>query len=335
MCKIISDDMLQSTTDHRGKDPSPMKMVKQVVERGTQSFFVDGNLDDKDLQEEIHDFVNKDLKERMSDGNIIFVHQHAVEKFNRERSIPAQRVCAYELPNGNIRVMYKHEVSKDLRAAVWTGTDWFVEDMMRTETKLTANLVHAAKASALAEAGIWYTIAEMLDPQNGKQWKADGSHYIIDINQETVRINIHNEAGKINLNIAQPKLIEGLLRSVDVPEDELPALLNAILDWRDKDNLVRQEGAEDEQYNRLDYEFGAKDGPFNTLDELQLVMGMTPALYRKMEPALTLYSSQPGIQIQTAPQAALLALPGLSPEQVDKILAAAAPYNSFNRGEVA
>ena len=193
--------------------------------------------------------------------------------------------------------------------------------MMRTETRLTANLVHAAKASALAEAGIWYTIAELLKPQDDNQWKADGSHHMININQDTVRISIHSEAGKINLNLAQPELIEGLLRSISVPENELPALVNAILDWRDQDNSVRQEGAEDEQYKNLDYDFGAKDGPFNTIDELQLVMGITPALFKKMEPALTIYSSQPGIDIQTAPRAALLALPGQSEERVDEILA--------------
>lgn len=191
---------------------------------------------------------------------------------------------------------------------------------MRTETLLTANLVRSAQAGALAEAGIWHSVTELLKPPLEQTWKTDGSIYMFVFNQGTIKVSIQNESGKIDLNTAHPELLDGLLRSVNVPEKERLSLLHAILDWRDRDNLTQKEGAEDEDYQRLGYDYGAKDGPFNTLDELQLVMGMTPSLFKKMKPALTIYSEQPGIQPLVAPRAALLALPGMSQERVDKIL---------------
>jgi len=96
--------------------------------------------------------------------------------------------------------------------------------------------------------------------------------------------------------------------------------LHKILDWRDKDNLVRNHGAEDDDYQLLDYNYGAKDGLFNSLDELQLVMDMTTATYNKLRPALTIYSHQSGINPISAPKEALLAIPGISEAQVDDFL---------------
>jgi general secretion pathway protein K len=192
---------------------------------------------------------------------------------------------------------------------------------MRTEIKLTTNLLHKAQTKAFAEAGIWYTIAELLKPQHEQGWKSDGSTYALDFGQGSIRVSIQDETGKIDLNTAPSELLDGLLKAVNVPDKERSSILHSILDWRDRDNLVRNNGAEDDDYELLDYGYGAKDGPFNTLDELQLVMGMTPSLFKKLKPALTIHSHQSGIQPQVAPKEALLAFPGITPEYVAEIIA--------------
>lgn len=86
-----------------------------------------------------------------------------------------------------------------------------------------------------------------------------------------------------------------MINSIELAEEDGLNLLQAILDWRDKDNLVRNHGAEDDDYQQLDYNYGAKDGLFNSLDELQLVMGMTTETYNKLKPALTIHSHQPAL----------------------------------------
>ena len=205
---------------------------------------------------------------------------------------------------------------------------------MRTETVLTANLVQTIQARALAEAGIWHTVADLLKSPVVEPWKTDGSIYTLDFNQDKIKISIQDEAGKIDLNTARSELLYGLLKSTDVPEEDRLPLLQAIFDWRDRDHLVRNNGAEDDDYQRLEYDYGAKDGPFNSVDELQLVMGMTPLVFKKLKPLLTIYTHQPGIQPKIAPRGALLAIPGMTTERVDEIMALRAeftdPHTSLN-----
>lgn len=192
--------------------------------------------------------------------------------------------------------------------------------MVRIETGLTANLVHSSQARAIAEAGVWQSIAELLKHETERQWKTDGTAYSFEFEQGVVNVNIVSETGKIDLNTAHSELLHGLINSIELPEENSLALLQSILDWRDKDDLVRNYGAEDDDYRQSDYTYGAKDGPFNTLSELQLVMGMTTATYNKLKPALTIYSHQSGINPDSALKTALLAIPEISEAQVDDFL---------------
>ncbi|HRE04729.1 MAG TPA: type II secretion system protein GspK [Opitutaceae bacterium] len=80
--------------------------------------------------------------------------------------------------------------------------------------------------------------------------------------------NLIDEASKINLNTASRAMLEAL------PE-MTPELAGAILDWRDTNTTVGENGAEDETYSRLDPPRRAKNAPFETIDELRLVYGAT------------------------------------------------------------
>ena len=50
------------------------------------------------------------------------------------------------------------------------------------------------------------------------------------------------------------------------------------MDWRDPDKLHRLNGAEDDYYLSLRVPYKAKNGNFETIDELLLVKGMTPEI---------------------------------------------------------
>jgi len=60
------------------------------------------------------------------------------------------------------------------------------------------------------------------------------------------------------------------------------------------------------------------------MEELQLVLGMRPEIYRRLAPLITVYSRQAGVNPQVASREVLLAVPGLGPETVDAILLYAA-----------
>ena len=191
---------------------------------------------------------------------------------------------------------------------------------MRTETKLTIHGVELAEARAIAEAGVWLALADLLRPEEKRQWLNDGTLYQLDFGEGRIRLRIQDEAGRIDLNTAGDHLLRGLLEKAAQPGDDVDYALNAILDWRDPDSQRRNPGAEDDDYAHAGY--GAKDAPFNSIEELRLVAGMTNGMFARMYPALTLYSGQPGFNPRVAPREVLLALPGGNEEQVDAFLLA-------------
>lgn len=60
---------------------------------------------------------------------------------------------------------------------------------------------------------------------------------------------------------------------------------------------------------------------FQAVNELLLVPGMSQDLFAMVEPALTVYSQRPTFDPQLAPPEALLALPGMTRNQVAQTLA--------------
>ena len=52
-----------------------------------------------------------------------------------------------------------------------------------------------------------------------------------------------------------------------------------------------------------------------------MVLGMTPELYRRIAPDITIFSRQAGLNYVVASRSALLALPGVTREQVDAYIA--------------
>ncbi|MBU0618161.1 MAG: general secretion pathway protein GspK [Planctomycetes bacterium] len=98
--------------------------------------------------------------------------------------------------------------------------------------------------------------------------------------EDTMRFGLTPESAKLDLNHAADAQIEMLLTPllVGLQIDNTPELIAAILDWRDEDSEMREGGAENEYYNELEPAYNAKNGPFDTVEELLLVKGITAAV---------------------------------------------------------
>ena len=192
---------------------------------------------------------------------------------------------------------------------------------MRGEAQIASNLLSTAQAQALADAGAQRAWFELLkSPADLQRWQANGLVYESMLDGAVLRVTIQYETGKIDLNTASDALLQGLFKSVGLTEDESVALLDAVLDWRDADKLKRLHGAEEDDYRAAGKNYIPTNAPFETVDELQRVLGMTPELYRKLAPALTVYSRQPGVSTAVAPREVLLAIPGINPDLVEQYL---------------
>jgi general secretion pathway protein K len=149
-------------------------------------------------------------------------------------------------------------------------------------------------ADQAARAGLEYAMTRVTDLDQKRQWLPDGREYRWPFGEATVTVKIVDETGKVDLNAGEQNLLAGLIVAVGGERDQARRIASAILDWRDPDSLSQAEGgAEDPQYAEAERPYGAKDGPFDTVAELELVLGMTPELFAKLAPHLTVYSGQP------------------------------------------
>lgn len=176
---------------------------------------------------------------------------------------------------------------------------------LQREARLAGNLLAQAQARHAAEGAVHLAILALLAPGDEPP---DGSVHDRAIGHAAVRVAIQDEAGKIDLNLARERLLHGLLLAVGAGDRERHRAVDAILDWRDADDAPRADGAEDREYLAAGIAYGAKDGHFDSIEELQLVMGMTPELYRKLRPALTVYARRPDVDPRLAPPLVRLAL---------------------------
>lgn len=98
--------------------------------------------------------------------------------------------------------------------------------------------------------------------------------------EDAIRFGAMPESGKLNLNTASDDQITQLLTPLlsELGIDNPREIIDPILDWRDADSDVRPNGAENEYYQRLKPAYNAKNGRFDTVEELLLVKGVTAAI---------------------------------------------------------
>jgi general secretion pathway protein K len=105
-----------------------------------------------------------------------------------------------------------------------------------------------------------------------------------------------------------------------VGSDETARLVDAIADWKDEDDLRRLNGAERDDYRRAGLPWVPRNGPFEAVEELRLVVGMTPALYARALPLVTIYSQNARVNPATASAEVLQALPGARPAEIARFV---------------
>ena len=191
-----------------------------------------------------------------------------------------------------------------------------------TSYRLARNALDAIEVDVAAEAAVNRVVLSLLDPRPEMQWRSDGVPRDFDFAGTRMRIWVQDELGRIDLNNADGSLLIGLFQSVGLDALAAGALVDKILDWRDSSSLKRLNGAKDPEYRAAGFPYRPRNGPFQHVDELLLVMGMTPELFARVEPALTVYSGRPSVDPRVATPEALRALPTMDAQKVAALVAA-------------
>ena len=192
---------------------------------------------------------------------------------------------------------------------------------MRGEALAARNAVSLAQARAAADGAVERTAFELMRPRLPDAWTFDGQPHRWSEGEASIVVSAVDEAAKIDVNTAPDALLRNLL-IVDGGLDDTTAgaLVDAIADWRDPDDLRRPNGAEAPEYRAANLKYVPGNAPFETVGEVARVLGMTAPVFQRIAPLLTVYSQQPGINTATAGRDVLLALPNATPETVDAFI---------------
>ncbi|GAA5070767.1 general secretion pathway protein GspK [Lysobacter panacisoli] len=163
----------------------------------------------------------------------------------------------------------------------------------RTENLQGRVQVRGLVAANAARAGVDYALMRVALPDQRLQWRPDGRPYRWRYAGADVEVRVTDENGKLDLNQADATLLAALIRNAGVEPSQADRLAGAIQDWRDPDPLTQPAGGgEDADYAAAGLPYGAKDAEFESVAELLQVIGMTPAVYAKIEPHVTVFSGR-------------------------------------------
>jgi type II secretory pathway component PulK len=92
---------------------------------------------------------------------------------------------------------------------------------------------------------------------------------------------------------------------------------------------------EAEAYKEAGYPYAPRQAPFENVLELPLVLGIPPYIVERVLPLVTVFSGSPQIDVRVASPEVLSALPNVTPEEVQKVLAqrASEPLNGKDSGK--
>jgi general secretion pathway protein K len=103
---------------------------------------------------------------------------------------------------------------------------------------------------------------------------------------------VQPESGKVNVNSAGVQELSRLLvERADLEKALAESVAACVVDWRDSDDEELTGGAEASYYASLVHSYPCHNGGFDVAEELLLVKGMTPAIFRRIRPYVTVYEA--------------------------------------------
>lgn len=181
-------------------------------------------------------------------------------------------------------------------AAMWVlialvGLVLVMSRWARVEVRASGNRVSAAEAAMAARAGEQYVLSQIAAalPANDTAFAnvqvpervpvGNAFFWVVRPDRQNDRVpdfGVDDEGGKVNINTASATTLLML-------PGMTPDIADAIVDWRDEDDTPQPYGAESAHYGSLQPPYRAKNEPFETVEELLLVKGVTPEVMYGMD----------------------------------------------------
>jgi general secretion pathway protein K len=177
----------------------------------------------------------------------------------------------------------------------------------RAARTVAATAVSQARARALADAAINRSIMALLNPRDPLRLPLDGSLHEIRLLDHRIALRWESEAGKVDLNAAPAGLLTSVLQGQGLSEEEAAGLAKQIVVWRSPSRGPAREAAT-ALYREAGRSYGPRFGPFRSIGELRLVVGVNDALQTLITPLITVWSNTGAIDRSVANENLLHAL---------------------------
>ena len=171
---------------------------------------------------------------------------------------------------------------------------------------------------ALASASLELTAYQLLRTADEKEHPAQGAFRFRMDNAE-VFVSFTSEAARVDLNKASKEMLSNLFEVLGAEPKAASDIADRIVGWRTeaKPNASNQEEA---LYLSAGLPYSPRQGPFAHVNELSLVLGLSPAMVERALPFLTVYSKSADVDVLLAPAEVVAAVPGMTPAALNDFL---------------
>ncbi|MBM4286063.1 MAG: general secretion pathway protein GspK [Deltaproteobacteria bacterium] len=200
----------------------------------------------------------------------------------------------------------------------------------RTEVKLAANQREERQSRRLAEAGVYFALGRLLQAVSPGQaplpaeapplWRADQSLHVLEMESGRAEVRVADEGGKINLNLANERILTNLFLALGLEKEEAASRVAAVSAWRGRQFQVSPFALPRPPIPQEGSRYLPKRQRFDTVEELAWLPGFAGSpLLPRLGQWLTVQEVSQGINLNTAPREVLQAL-GLGPQQIDELM---------------
>jgi len=175
----------------------------------------------------------------------------------------------------------------------------------------------APKTEALVSAGVELAAYRLQLADEDKR-PSDGAFHVR-LSNTDIAVSFITEAARVDLNAAPKELLSGLLTVLGASDDDAKEAAERIVGWRSK-AANGDTSKEDALYQTAGRAYSPRQAPFAHVNELALVLGLTPALVERVLPYVTVFSGASGVDVMVAPAEVIAALPGMTPLKLKQFL---------------
>ncbi|VIO76685.1 hypothetical protein CI1B_65960 [Bradyrhizobium ivorense] len=183
---------------------------------------------------------------------------------------------------------------------------------------IVAGSADRVQAEAMVTAGLELT-ALQLSGANENERPTSGT-FNARVGPGRVFVTFRSEAARVDLNGAPKSLLAGLMIGLGVGADNAASYADRILAWRAPTELGDND-PETAFYKAAGLAYAPRHAPFPVPEELWLVNGIPATVIERMLPFVTVFSNLAQVNVRDAAPQVLAALPNMTPQTLQAVLA--------------